>query len=128
MTHPTIQLLIIDDEDDLLQVLNDTARAQGFEVTVAQSVDAAVALVEGGLVVGAVLCDVSMPDGGAAHWLRRCTAAYPALIGRTIVMTGWVSPTDSAALSQIPEERWLSKPFTMSEVRQLVVRMLSAAS
>jgi DNA-binding NtrC family response regulator len=127
MTLPTIRLLIIDDEHDLLQVLKDTAPFQGFDVTLAQSVDDAVALLDRGLTVDVVLCDVSMPDGGAEFWVRRCASAYPALVGRTIAITGW-SGTSAPATLQIPEERCLYKPFTMSDVRRMAVRLVPASS
>lgn len=127
MTPPLIRLLIIDDEDDLLQVLKDTAPLQGFEVTLAQSVEQAMALLDGGLAVDVVLCDVSMPDGGAEQWLRRSAAAYPALVDRTIAMTGWSGASDAAAL-RVPEERCLYKPFTMSDVRRMAAGIVSTVS
>ncbi len=121
-----IRLLIIDDEDEVLLVLKETGRAQGFEVSLAASVAEALRLLADGLAVDLVLCDLTMPDGGAAAWMRACLAAHPELASRTVVITGWAPPsdTDPSAVAGITTERYLCKPFAMSDVRRLAERII----
>lgn len=127
MPIPNIRLLIIDDEDDVLQVLKETAVSQGFDVSLALSVDEALGLLNAGLEVDCVLCDVTMPDGGAEHWLTQCASAYPALASRTIVITGWNATSETGAVAAIGPDRCLFKPFSMSDVRRVVDQLLSSS-
>ena len=124
--RPVIRLLIIDDEDDLLVVLKETAHAHQFHVSLAASVDDALEQLAGGLVVDVVLCDMTMPDGGAERWLRVCGEAHPHLTDRTIVITGWSGGATSDALGGLGPDRCLFKPFAMSEVRGLAERIVAS--
>lgn len=115
----TSRLLIIDDDDDVRAVLQEAAVAHGFEASVAASVADAVAHVEAGHAVDLVLCDLMMPDGGAETWIAWCRQQRPALVDRTIVITG--GPTSAAALALADENpnRLLYKPFSMADLRRV---------
>lgn len=124
--RPRIRVLIIDDEVEVLEVLGVTAPAHGFTAATASSVDRAIELLAGGLEVDVVACDMSMPDGGAEFWIRRATEAYPSLVSRTILITGW-SANGESPLPEIPGENCLFKPFSMSDVRRVADRILADA-
>ena len=127
MSDSLIRLLIIDDEDDLLHVLKETAPTQGFHVSLATSTDEALRLLASGVEVDVVLCDLSMPDGGAEHWLRRCAGAHPTLASRTIVITGWTHTDNGGVVGELGADRCLFKPFAMSEVRRMAERLLHSS-
>lgn len=123
--RPKTRLLIIDDEDDVLVVLRETATLSGFDVSLATSVDAALQSLASGLAVDVVLCDVSMPDGGAEKWLREASVQHPLLAKRTMLITGWASPEDEPGLLAVNPDHCLMKPFTMSDVRRIADRLLA---
>jgi len=124
MPSPNIRLLIIDDEEDVLAVMKESAAHHGFTVSLASSVAAAIDLLNSGVVVDVVLCDVTMPDGGAERWLRDCWKLDPTLVSRTIVVSGWLAPDAGSLVDGITPENCLLKPFSMSDVRRTATRML----
>lgn len=126
MSRPPIRLLIIDDDEDVLQVFGDAARAHGFAVTLASSIDAACAQLTAGPGVDVVMCDYSMPDGGADTWMRACLRDFPALADRTIVVTGWAPPAGGLLIAGIRAEHCLYKPFSMADVRRLAHQMVGS--
>jgi CheY-like chemotaxis protein len=122
---PRVRLLIIDDEDDLRAVLQESALAHGWETSAAASVDDAFALLDGGLTVDVVVCDLMMPDGGAERWLRDSRTRYPALAARTIVITGGATSAAALSLATAAPDRLLYKPFSMSDLHDLARRLTS---
>lgn len=121
-----MRLLIIDDEDDLRTVLQESTVAYGFQTSVASTVDEAMALLAGGLQVDVVVCDLMMPDGGAETWLARSRETYPQLAARTIVITGGATSSAALALTDAASDRVLYKPFAMSELRALAHRLAAS--
>ncbi len=118
-----LRLLIIDDEVDVLDVLGSTAPAYAFDPIVVSSVAQAVRVVTEGHAIDVVVCDMSMPDGGAEAWLRAVATHRPELAAKTIVITGWSGHGESP-LAGVDPDRYLYKPFSMSDVRRLADQLL----
>lgn len=118
-----MRLLIIDDEDDLRTVLQESTVAHGFQTSVASTVDEALSLLADGLEIDVVVCDLMMPDGGAETWLRRSGELYPQLAARTIVITGGATSSAALALTDATPDRLLYKPFAMSDLRAMAHRL-----
>lgn len=118
-----MRLLIIDDEDDLRTVLQESTVAHGFQTSVASTVDEALSMLANGLEIDVVVCDLMMPDGGAETWLRRSGELYPQLAARTIVITGGATSSAALALTDATPDRLLYKPFAMSDLRAMAHRL-----
>lgn len=128
MARPPIRVLIIDDDDEVRLVFQYAGEAFGLVVTQAAAVDEALQQLAGGLIVDVVMCDISMPDGGADTWLRAAADAYPELVERTLVITGWVPADSDMTLSQVKPENRLFKPFAMSDVRRAAARVAGVSA
>jgi CheY-like chemotaxis protein len=76
-----IHVLLVDDHALLRDLMAQILGAQGFQVTVAESGEAAIQLLEGGLCPQVLLSDIRMPGryNGVelARWAR---ARYPSLV------------------------------------------------
>lgn len=109
---PPSRILVIDDERAIRDVLAKALGAAGHEVTLADSGDAAQALVSAGHTYDVVLVDMSMPgqDGLATfHALRAANASLP-----VVFMTGHTRVALSAELAREPRVRLVHKPFQLS--------------
>jgi CheY-like chemotaxis protein len=89
-----LKLLLVEDHAQLRSILTKTLVQSGYQVTVAESGDAAMALLKGGLRIDILLSDIRMPGrvGGIqlAEWLRAAQPSIPILLqtGSTDVQTG----------------------------------------
>jgi signal transduction histidine kinase/CheY-like chemotaxis protein len=117
-----VRLLVIDDEIEVGEMLVDAA-SQFCHADLAHSIEDAITKVSDGLDVDAVLCDLMMPDGGAAAWLERVQLVRPLLAERTIIITGGPTSDQAAALVEALKDRTLYKPFSVAALRGLVLRL-----
>jgi CheY-like chemotaxis protein len=118
-----VALLVIDDSEDVRQALTATAKER-FHIVAVGSVAEARATLEEGWFPDVVLCDLMMPDGGAATWLTLCGRQYPSLTDRTIIITAGAMTSDGEALVNAHANRVLFKPFTFAEMQTLVSRVI----
>ncbi|HVP68931.1 MAG TPA: response regulator [Anaeromyxobacteraceae bacterium] len=94
--------------------------APRYEVTVAVSGRQALALLEGGTEVDAIVCDLMMPVMTGIEMYEVLRAQRPGLAARVVFMTGGAY-TDEAQefLAQSPQRR-LNKPFRPDELEQAI--------
>lgn len=108
------RVLVVDDEPSLREVQRRLLTPEGIDVLLAANA-AEARDVLGRERVDLVISDLRMPGGtdgrGLIAWL---TQEYPALAGRTLLVTGDVSGAVPAALP-VPPERLISKPFSRDE-------------
>jgi nitrogen-specific signal transduction histidine kinase/CheY-like chemotaxis protein len=116
-------LLVIDDNQDILTAVSRTARDR-FDVVAVGSVAEAAVRLESGWRPDVVLCDLIMPDGGAATWLTLCGTQYPSLTSRTIIITAGPTTPEEFALVSEHANRVLFKPFTFADMQRLVTRVM----
>ena len=117
-----LTLLIIDDDADMREMLLD-ATQDYFQVEMAATIHEAFARVRQVVKVDVVLCDLMMPDGGAEAWLEQCASDHPQLAERTIIITGGPTTPEAAALIEARKDRVLYKPFSLSDMREMVARL-----
>lgn len=82
------RVLIVDDDDFMRRVLRAYFERAGLEVVEADSADAALALVDGGTPLDAVVSDVLMPGIDGLGFYRALMATAPSLKGRVVFLTG----------------------------------------
>ncbi len=119
---PLPRLLAIDDEPTMCQIFSRALRAIGH-VTTASTVAEAEALLAREP-FDAIICDVNMPSGGGPAVRAHIQRLQPALIDRTLYVTGGVTTDDKIAFVETVRDRLLEKPFTMIEL-QAAVRALT---
>lgn len=121
-TSPATRLLLVDDDGIVLRSLTRSLRAS-FQVTPVESVREAEAYLEQKR-FDVIVCDVMMPDGGAralCAWLER---HHPALLRRTIWLTGGASSSEAREFLSAQSRPVLKKPFALRELDDLVSEIL----
>ena len=120
------RVLIVDDEEHIRSVLRRTLR-RTHEVVAVGSGREAQALLEQDAAFDVVLCDLMMPEisGLALHaWVA---ARNPALAERMVFMSGGgLAPETSDYVARL-DNRKLSKPFDLRELRGLVAEIVAGA-
>jgi signal transduction histidine kinase len=120
------RLLVVEDEPILGRAL---LRLLGrrFQVELAQSVDAAVALLGQGLTVDAILCDIHMPGKGGPELHRQVQERYPALEPRMVFMSGGSLNAATEAFMDQLGERVLPKPLDLDQLEALLIDLAGGA-
>ncbi|MEX2179742.1 MAG: HD domain-containing phosphohydrolase [Gemmatimonadaceae bacterium] len=122
---PVARVLVVDDEPTIRLVLAKYLRTRGFEVTVAESGDAALEVLSGGR-FDLMLCDVRMPGLSGVEIVPAALEAQP---GLGIVMLSAVNdaPTATSAMSQGVLD-YLIKPIELQQLYEAVTRALHKRS
>lgn len=117
-------ILVVDDEPMIRSMVCGLLEDAGYDVTEAESGDAADALMRDGEQFDLLLTDIRMPgllDG--VELIRRTLARYPGM--KTIAMSGFAG-MEYASIKVA--DLFLSKPFTPSRLEREVATLLRAAA
>ncbi len=125
--HSRRDILVVDDESEIANTLKEILRADGHQVEVAASGAAGLEALER-RDFDLILCDLRMPgvDGRAIH--RRLSEGRPELLDRLVFITGDTFAQQASAFFEETGSCYLEKPFTPTEVREMVERVLREAS
>lgn len=115
-------VLVVDDEFLLRATIADVLRESGYHVVEAASADTAIAILEAGTVVDAVVTDLHLPGrtSGAdwLRWLARCRPGTPTLLA---------SGSDLASMetARLPTvHRIIHKPFDFVAMERALLDVL----
>ena len=117
------QLCIVDDDMEQAESLARALAARGIESRCCATVTDALAELEGA--DGAVLCDATMPDGGAQRLLE--ALQRKSLKRRVCVMSGIADDEQLYRLAALGAESFLLKPVESAEVERWVARVRRAS-
>lgn len=104
-------VLVLDDDDAVRTVTAEELRDAGCEVIEAADGPAALAVIDAGRPVEAVIADFAMPGMNGVDFARLAVQRRPGL--PIVFLTGYA---DLAALADVPEENVVQKPFGTGEV------------
>ena len=110
-------ILVVDDEEEICAMLQDSLERDGYRVATAPSGQEALALL-GAQPFDLVISDIRMADGDGVELYRAIAAHHPHLAGRFILMTG---DTLGSALARVPtsiRNRCIEKPMDLGELRR----------
>jgi len=122
---PQGRLLIVDDEPGIVEVLQEVLRSSGYHVDTASNGAEALKRIAA-QDYDLVISDLCMPEMSGQQLHAAIQERYPHLLDRIIFLTGdTVSPGSRSFLEQTGA-RWLSKPFNITEIENLVRSYLRA--
>jgi signal transduction histidine kinase len=117
-------ILIVDDEVDLAATLAEALQDDGYQVGVADNGVAALEML-GQRSYDMILSDTKMPKLDGEHFYTEIERRYPALRRRIVFVTGDILSREKREFLERTGAPYLTKPFDLREVRQLVHRMLA---
>lgn len=118
-TSAPARVLVVEDQPDVRRLLRALLEAEGHEVIEAGGVAAALQVFEGGdPPPDLLITDLVMPGLPGHELVRRATAIAPGI--RVLVISGYSSEESG------PCDGFLRKPFTPSEFRGELQRLLAA--
>lgn len=117
-----LNLLIVDEERAVREACREVGRSAGFNGMVAESSDHAFRLLDA-QAIDVVLLDLKMPDSGGLDALRRIKQRRPD--AEVIVVTGSASVQSAVQAMKNGAYDYVTKPFTLDEMRILLDRVAS---
>ena len=111
-------VLVVDDEQGVLRVLATMLRTEGFRVVEASSGEAATRRIDAGESFDLVITDLYMPGTSGMDVVEKTRLANAAR--RVVVMSGYGDVASDSRLAEHAIDGVLSKPFTLSDVRDVV--------
>ena len=115
-----LNLLVVDDERAIRDACRETAQGLGYTVFVAESADHAYRILESQAIDG-VLMDLRLPGAGGMEVLQCIKTRRPEAV--VIVMTGYGTVQSAVESMKGGAYDFVTKPFTMGELRGLLGRM-----
>lgn len=120
-----VKILIVDDEPDICYFLSTNLTKRGFITSSSNTLsDAENAIRDRQPEI--LLLDNHLPDGMGIDFLNKVSAEYPDI--KVIMITAHDSPQDRAKAFTNGSSFFLSKPFTIAAVNQVVDLVLSTDS
>jgi two-component system response regulator HydG len=124
MATPRPRLLIVDDDRAILTLVGAVALAEGFEVTT--TVDGTDALTQlRRRTADLVLVDLRMPGVSGLDVLRDIRALNPT--SQVVLMSGFATIDSAVEAVKLGATDYLTKPFDMQRLRQLLATVRNAA-
>jgi len=122
---PRGRILVVDDERSMRELLSIVLKRDGYDVLLADSGAAAVALIETEP-VDLLISDIKMPDMSGVDVLRAAKRVDPDLVG--IIITAFASTDTAVEALRLGAYDYISKPFDVealkAKVRNAVERRL----
>jgi signal transduction histidine kinase/CheY-like chemotaxis protein len=115
-THGSLTIFVIDDDDLIQNATAAVLESLGHKVSVSSTGEEALERLKTGFKPDVVILDMNMPGMGgmaALPLIREILPATPILI-----TTGWVNPEALALVDRYPLVTTLTKPYTISDLKQ----------
>lgn len=111
------RVLLVDDDESVRLSVSELLRRRGFEVEVAASGPAALALLQAAP-FEAIVADIQMPGNAGLELVETATRAFPGL--PTILLTGRPSVETAARSVRLAVVAYLLKPPDLEELSQIL--------
>ncbi len=116
-------ILVVDDDPTFCAIMAEILRMYRARVYTASSAREAMAVLES-LTPDLILTDVMMPEVDGLTLVRRIRSGGPLAGVRIIIVSARVSHLEQAAALQAGADQFLSKPFSIVQLRAAVGRLL----
>ena len=116
-----VRILVVDDERSMRDFLSAMLGRQGYEVSTAESGEAA-RLALAGDAFDLMITDIRLPDIGGIELLEHCKRVSPETV--VIVITAYGSHDTAVEAMKLGAEDYITKPFNVDEFGIIVKRSL----
>jgi two-component system response regulator PilR (NtrC family) len=120
---PRPRVLVVDDEPSMREMLSIVLRRDGYDVRVAENGREAIRLLQGDQ-VDLLLSDIQMPEVSGVDVLRAAKDANRDVVA--FMMTAFASTETAVEAMRLGAVDYLTKPFSMDELRLKVRQHLEA--
>ncbi len=117
------RILVIDDERAVRELISDALGIEGHDVHTAENGKEALDLI-GQHRYDLVLCDLRMPEMDGQRLYEEVQRDYPQVLKRIVFVTAQAHSADYGPFLRSTGIPVLEKPFTLSQLRQMVDKML----
>ncbi|MGD9905820.1 MAG: sigma-54-dependent transcriptional regulator [Vicinamibacterales bacterium] len=118
------RVLVVDDEPSLREIISIALRRDGYDVTTADNVGAALDQIRRGPPPDVLISDLRMPDGSGVDVLRALKERSPGSVG--LLLTAFASADTAVEAMRLGAVDYLTKPFDVADLKQRVARYLEA--
>jgi CheY-like chemotaxis protein len=117
------RILVIDDERPVRELISDALKIEGHDVHTAENGR------EGLDVIGRqrfdlVFCDLRMPEMDGQAFYEEIQRDYPQVLKRIVFVTAQAHSSDYGPFLRSTGIPVIEKPFTLSQLRQMVSKMV----
>lgn len=123
----TKTLLLVDDDIDVLTAVRRTLSREGYEILWTTNPHVACAMIETNAAIDLLVSDIDMPEMDGLELVKRCRQARPEII-RMIVSGHGTAEAVTRALNEGEVHRFIHKPFSPAELREVIASALSRQS
>jgi DNA-binding NtrC family response regulator len=124
MSASTGTILVVDDDPGMRDTLTDVLEATGYQTSVADSGNAALATARAGGRFDLILMDVQMPGLNGVQTLHALRALDPGIA--VVMMTAYTRDELASESERMTGFGVLSKPLDLDQVLPLVRRIVSS--
>lgn len=117
-------ILVVDDDSSVCRSVQKVLRRKGYETAQAQSVTAALDILENGERYDLIIADLMMPQAGGIELLKIVKERWPTT--PLLIITGYASITSAVEATRHGASGYLPKPFTLEELAEAVDNVLAA--
>ncbi|MDD2806382.1 MAG: response regulator [Elusimicrobiales bacterium] len=115
---PRGRVLVVEDDEDLRNIAIKALSSEGYTVSAAGTIAAALALFDRPGAYAAVFSDLKLPDGNGVDLARRLLALDPGV--RLIFASGALNDDDTLAFIYAGRYPFLHKPYSMDALGKLL--------
>jgi DNA-binding response OmpR family regulator len=120
------RILVVEDELGIAKVCMRTLSAEGFQVNVAVSGEAALDMLNR-KDFGLCLIDIRTPEMSGIELYGQLQKRHPGMVDKVVFTTGDVLDSDIKSFIESVGKPYLAKPFSLDELRAIVRKALGLA-
>lgn len=117
------RILVIDDERAVRELISDALAIEGHDVHTAENGKEALDLI-GQHRYDLVFCDLRMPEMDGQRLYEEVQRDYPQILKRIVFVTAQAHSADYGPFLRTTGIPVIEKPFTLSQLRQMVDKMV----
>ena len=117
------RILVIDDERAVRELISDALKIEGHDVHTAENGREGLDLI-GASRFDLVFCDLRMPEMDGPQLYEEIQRDYPQVLKRIVFVTAQAASADYGPFLRTTGIPVIEKPFTLSQLRQMVGKIV----